>query len=116
MKVGDINVDRILLDKKSYENIFLFNILYKKYMDAKPLRIRFDKVDGIIKIHGRIRYLELSNSYNEVYCRINSRIYNAIFDRINYLVSEKSDDKYSIDHYPARTRIDSYNSLPIEKK
>ena len=29
-------------------------------MDAKPLRIRFDKVNGLIKIYKGIRYLELS--------------------------------------------------------
>ena len=63
-------------------------------------------------VYDGIRYLELSNSYNEVYCRINSRIYNAIFDRINYLISEKSDDKYCINHNPARIRVNSYNSFP----
>ena len=42
-------------------------------MDAKPLRIRFNKVDGIINIYDGIRYLELPNSYNEVYYKINSR-------------------------------------------
>ena len=41
MEVEDISADRILLDKKSYENILVYNILYKKFMDAKPLRIRF---------------------------------------------------------------------------
>ena len=47
-------------------------------MDAKPLRIRFDKIDGIIKIYNGTRYLDLDNSYG-----INSRIYNAFFDKIN---------------------------------
>ena len=89
-KVTDINVDNILLDQKSYENILVYNILYKKFMDEKPLRIRFDKVDGIIKIYDGIRYLELSNPCNEVYYRINSRIHNAIFDSNNYLINEKN--------------------------
>ena len=57
-------------------------------MDPKPLHIRFDKVERIIKIYDGIRYLKLSNSYNEIYYKINTRIYNAIFDRINYLTSE----------------------------
>ena len=47
----------------------------------------FDKADGIIKIYDGIRYLKLSNSYNEVYYRINSRIHNALFDRIRSLIS-----------------------------
>ena len=62
MEVEDINDDRILLEKKSYENILVYNILYKNFLDAKPLSIRFDKADGIIKIYDGIRYLELSNS------------------------------------------------------
>ena len=41
MKVEVINVDRILLGKKSYENIKIYSILIKKLIDAKPLRIRF---------------------------------------------------------------------------
>ena len=85
-------------------------------MDAKPLRTRLNKVDGIIKIYDGIRYLELSNRYNEVYYRINSRINKEIFDRVNHLIIRKSNDKYSINHNFARIRIDSYNSLTIEKK
>ena len=48
MDVDNINVDRILLDKKSYKNILVYDILNKKVIDANPLRIRFSKVDGII--------------------------------------------------------------------
>ena len=81
-------------------------------MDAKPLRSRFNKVDEIIKIYNGIRYLELPHSYNEIYYRI----YKAIFDRINYVIIEKSGIIDSINHNFARIRIDSYNSLPIEKK
>ena len=54
-------------------------------MDAKPLRIKFNKVDEISKIYNGLRYLELSNSNNEVYYRI----YDAIFDRITYVIMEK---------------------------
>ena len=63
MEFDDINFDRILLDRKSYANILVYNILYKKYMEANPLRNRFNKADGITKIYDGIRYLELSNSY-----------------------------------------------------
>ena len=34
--------DNILLDEKSYENVLIFDISYKTFMGAKPLRIRFD--------------------------------------------------------------------------
>ena len=87
MKVDDINVDNILLDEKSYENILVSNILYKKFMDEKPLSIRFDKVDGVIKVYGGIRYLEIFNLYGVINVRIDSRIYNTSFDMINYLIT-----------------------------
>ena len=35
---------------------------------------------------------------------------------MEFLIGLKNDDKYSINHNPARIRIDSYNSLYIEKK
>ena len=43
-----INVDRILLDKKSYKSTLVYNILYKNFMNAKSFRIRFNKADGVI--------------------------------------------------------------------
>ena len=42
-------------------------------------------------------------------------IYNVIYSKINCLICEKSDAKYIINHNFGRIRIDSYNSLPIEK-
>ena len=74
------------------------------------MRIRFDKVNGLIKIYNGIRYLELSDSYNEVYYGINSRIYNAI-----YIILQVKSGITDNNHTSARIRIDSYNSLPVEK-
>ena len=76
------------------------------FMGAKPLRIRFDKIDGFIKIYDGTRYLVLFGPER----------YNAIYDKIRYLISEKSSIRYSIYHNFVRTRTNSYNSLPIEKK
>ena len=48
-------------------------------MGSIPLRIRFDEIDGFIKICDGIRYLVLfSNSW-----------YDKICDRIKYLISKK---------------------------
>ena len=69
------------------------------------MRIRFDKVDGFIKIYDGIRYLVLYN-----YER-----YNASYDRIRYLIRKKSGIADSINHNFERIRIDSYNSLRTEK-
>ena len=74
-------------------------------MGAKPLRIRFDKINWFIKIYDGIRYLVLYD-----YKR-----HNATYYRIKYLISEKSGITDSINHSFARTRIDSCNSLPLEK-
>ena len=41
--------------------------------------------------------------------------YDEIYDRIRYLLSKKSGITESINYNSARTRTDSYNSLPIEK-
>ena len=48
-------------------------------MGAKPLRIRFDKIDGFIKIYDGIGCLVLYD-----YER-----YNKIYDNFRYLINEK---------------------------
>ena len=70
------------------------------------MRIKFNKVDEFIKVYDGTRYLVFFGLER----------YDAIYGRIRYLVSQKSDITYSIDHNFARIRIDSYNSLPLEKK
>ena len=74
-------------------------------MGAIPLRIWFEKIDGFIKIYDEIRYLVLFPSER----------YNAIYNRIKYLITEKSRITDSVNHNFARIRIDPYNSLPTEK-
>ena len=63
-------------------------------MDAKTLLNRFNKLYGIIRIYNGIRYLELSISFNEVYYQT----CNEIFDRVSYLISEKSGITDNINH------------------
>ena len=74
-------------------------------MGKKPLRIRFNKVDGFNKIYDGTRYLVLFGPW----------LYDAIHNRIRYLIIKKSGITDSINHNVARIRIDSYNSLAIEK-
>ena len=45
----DTYSDDLLLDKKIYENISVYDISYKTSRGPKPLRIRFDKIDGFIR-------------------------------------------------------------------
>ena len=57
-KFEDTDFDYILLDRKSYEYILIYGISYKIFVGAKPLSIRFDKVDRVIKIYDGTRYLQ----------------------------------------------------------
>ena len=75
-------------------------------MDPKPLRIRFNKIDGLIRFCGsKCRQLAL----------FDNRQFDKICDKIIYLISEKRGIPDSINHKFGEIRIDSYNYLPIEK-
>ena len=49
MKDRNIKFSDTLLDEKSNGNVLIYEILHKNFMCTKPLRIRFDKIDGFIK-------------------------------------------------------------------
>ena len=51
IKLEDFNLANILIYEKSYKNILVYDISYKTLIGAKPLRIRFDKVDGFIIVY-----------------------------------------------------------------
>ena len=78
---------------------------YKTLIDQKPWRIRFNNIDGFIKIYDGTRYLALFGSEN----------YDAIYNRIRYLVSLKSDIKYIFSKKKKKIKVDSYDSLKIKK-
>ena len=60
MKDVDIYFSDILLDEKLYENISVYQISYKTSTGPKPLQIRFDKIDGFIRVCGdEFRHLVL---------------------------------------------------------
>ena len=86
-------------------NILSYNISYKNLIAAKSLHVRLHKTDGFIRVYGGARYLALFGSGK------NDSIYNIIKD----CVSVKSDFTYVISHNCAKIKVDSYNSLPLEK-
>ena len=83
----------------------IYDISYKTLIDPKPLHIRFDKIDGFIRIYDVTRYLTLFGSEK----------YDTIYDRIRYLISLKSGMTYIFSHYFAKIKMDPYDSWPIEK-
>ena len=47
-KFEHFDLNNILIDEKSYENILVYNISCKTLIDSKPLRFRLDQIDGFI--------------------------------------------------------------------
>ena len=79
------------------KNKLIYDITsYKTFMGSIPLRIKFNEIDGLIKIYNGIRYLGL----------FGGGFYDEMFDRIKYFISKKSGIKDSINHNFARIRID----------
>ena len=105
IKLEDFDIDNILIDEKSHENILIYDISCKTFIVAKPLHIRFDKIDGFTRIYNGTRYLVLFGSKKD----------DAIYNRIIYILSLKSSITYVSSHYYAKIKVDSYDSLPIEK-
>ena len=73
--------------------------------DAKPLCIRFVKVDGCVRVYDETRYLVLFGPEK----------YDAIYNRIRYLISQKSGTTYNSSHNYEKIKVDSNDSLPLEK-
>ena len=70
-----------MIDEKPHENIWIYDISNKT---SNSLHIRFDKIDGFIKSYNGTRYLALFGSEK----------YDAIYNRIRYLVNQKSNITY----------------------
>ena len=77
--INDLNIDNILINEKSYENILIYNVVHKTLYGAKSLRIIFDKVDGYIRKNDNFKYVALFDIK-----------YKVIFDRIRYPIMLKS--------------------------
>ena len=106
MRVLDTDFDNILLDKKWYKRYFNLWHFIQNFYGWKTSPYYVQKIDGLIKIYDGIRYLVFfaPERYNLIY-----------YNRIRCLISEKSGTTDKINHNFASIRIDSYNSLSIEK-
>ena len=62
IKLKDFDIDNILIDEKSHENILIYDISYKTLIYSKPSRIRFNKINGFIRICDGTRHLTLFDS------------------------------------------------------
>ena len=93
--------DNILIDEKSYKNILIYKILYRTLIGPKSLRIRFNKIDGFIRVYDGTRYLVLFGPEK----------YDVIYNRIRYMISQKSGIIYVISHNYEGIKVDTYDSL-----
>ena len=106
IKLEDFELDNILVDEKPHENVLICDNSYETLIGPKPLQIEFDKIDRLIRIEDGTRYFTLFGSEN----------YDAIYNRIRYFISLKSSITYTFSHYFAKIKVDSCDSLPIEKR
>ena len=78
----------IFISYEAYENILVCNISHKTSTGSKPLFIRFDEIDGFIRVHGvKFRHLLLFD-----------HVFDKTCDKIKYLTSERSGITDSINH------------------
>ena len=79
VRAKDLDHANILKHEKSYQNILIYNILYKNLICEKPLRIKFNEVDGFIRVYDGTTYLVLFVS-EKFYC---------IYNKFRYLSAKK---------------------------
>ena len=67
------------MDQKTNENILIYDTSYKNLISPKPLNIRFDEIDGFVRVCNGTRYLVL----------FGPKKYGSIYNGIRYLISQK---------------------------
>ena len=75
----------------------IYDFSHKTLISAKPLRIMFDNVNEFIRDHDGIKYLVL----------FNVEIYDAIYDRMRYLIIFKSGISCVVSYNFGKIKIDS---------
>ena len=84
----------------------IYDISNKTLINLKPLRIRFDEIDGFNRILNGTRDLPWFGSEK----------YVAIYNRIRYILSQKSGITFVFSHSYATLKVDSNDFLPTEKR
>ena len=105
LKIEDFNFENILPAEKSYGNILIYDIPHKTLIGVNSFCIRFNKVDGCIRVYDGTRYLVLFGGEK----------YGSIYNTIRYLIWVKSGITYVFPRHYAKIKVNSYYSVPLEK-
>ena len=97
----DFDFGNMLLEDKSYENVLIYNVLNETLIGAKTLCIMFNKVDWFIRDYDGTKYLVLFALEK----------YNAIDDRIKYLIQLKKGITYVFSQNFAKSKVYSDDDL-----
>ena len=75
-------------------------------MGDKPFHIKFDKINGFIRVYDGGKQLVLFGAEK----------YDSIYNRIRYVIAVKGDVTYAFfSHNYTKLKIDSYDYLSLEK-
>ena len=83
----------------------VYDISYKTLIGSKPLRIKLDKIDGLLRSFDGTRYLTF----------FDTEVYDAIYNRIGYLISLESSITYVFLTILRKLKLIAMILLPIEK-
>ena len=93
------------MDERLYENILVCKKYFVRLMGTKPLCIRFDKKNSFIRVYNGTKYLVLFGGEKN----------DSTYNRSSYHIGVKRGIIYVISHNDAKIKVDSYDSLPLEK-
>ena len=99
------DLDNVLIDENSYKNILFCNISYKTLIGTEPFPVRFNRINGFMRVFDGIRYLALFGGEK----------YDFIYNKIRYDTGVNSSITYFISHNYIKIKIDSYDLLRLEK-
>ena len=63
-KFKGFDFDNVLVDEKPHENVLIYNISHETWLILNSLRIRFNQINELIRIHDWTRCLILFGSEN----------------------------------------------------
>ena len=104
LKFLGVIISLIFYWMKIHMKIFWF-ISYETLIGAKYLGIRFDKINGFIRVYDATRYLAL----------LCCEKHDTISDRIKHFIRLKSGITYVFSYIYVEIKIDSDDDLPLEE-